>query len=138
MCFSFFGILFSFPLIDLLRYILCHQRKNRRFITMFPSIGTQVDLRTLRAIRVLRPLKLVSGIPSEQCCASHRLTMLSSSIKQILFSILSNFIPYFPLVGINSFLAFLVFLVQNIVEILVMIMFGSIQFINNFLSFFSF
>ncbi|XP_031638629.1 voltage-dependent calcium channel type A subunit alpha-1 isoform X8 [Contarinia nasturtii] len=36
------------------------------FITMFPSIGTQVDLRTLRAIRVLRPLKLVSGIPSLQ------------------------------------------------------------------------
>lgn len=32
---------------------------------MFPAIGTQVDLRTLRAIRVLRPLKLVSGIPSE-------------------------------------------------------------------------
>ena len=24
-----------------------------------------VDLRTLRAIRVLRPLKLVSGVPSE-------------------------------------------------------------------------
>lgn len=27
--------------------------------------GAEVDLRTLRAIRVLRPLKLVSGIPSE-------------------------------------------------------------------------
>lgn len=27
--------------------------------------NTHVDLRTLRAVRVLRPLKLVSGIPSE-------------------------------------------------------------------------
>lgn len=29
--------------------------------------NTHVDLRTLRAVRVLRPLKLVSGIPSEHC-----------------------------------------------------------------------
>lgn len=39
-----------------------------RFITMIPWTGPggpEVDLRTLRAIRVLRPLKLVSGIPSE-------------------------------------------------------------------------
>ncbi|XP_065171189.1 voltage-dependent calcium channel type A subunit alpha-1-like isoform X8 [Atheta coriaria] len=36
------------------------------FITMFPQEIIAVDLRTLRAIRVLRPLKLVSGIPSLQ------------------------------------------------------------------------
>ncbi len=36
------------------------------FITLFISTdGTNFDLRTLRAIRVLRPLKLVSGIPSK-------------------------------------------------------------------------
>uniref|UniRef100_A0A8C2DYZ0 Voltage-dependent P/Q-type calcium channel subunit alpha-1A n=1 Tax=Cyprinus carpio TaxID=7962 RepID=A0A8C2DYZ0_CYPCA len=29
------------------------------------TVGTDLDLRTLRAVRVLRPLKLVSGIPSE-------------------------------------------------------------------------
>lgn len=29
------------------------------------TAGTDFDLRTLRAVRVLRPLKLVSGIPSE-------------------------------------------------------------------------
>jgi hypothetical protein len=35
------------------------------FITIFISTdGTNFDLRTLRAVRVLRPLKLVSGIPS--------------------------------------------------------------------------
>lgn len=38
---------------------------ERRFMTQFPQLGPEVDLRTLRAIRVLRPLKLVSGIPSE-------------------------------------------------------------------------
>ncbi|XP_043464353.1 voltage-dependent calcium channel type A subunit alpha-1 isoform X7 [Leptopilina heterotoma] len=37
------------------------------FITAFPhGINLDMDLRTLRAIRVLRPLKLVSGIPSLQ------------------------------------------------------------------------
>ncbi|XP_063695784.1 voltage-dependent calcium channel type A subunit alpha-1 isoform X3 [Culicoides brevitarsis] len=37
------------------------------FITLAPiEAGQGVDLRTLRAIRVLRPLKLVSGIPSLQ------------------------------------------------------------------------
>lgn len=36
------------------------------FLTMFPQDLVAVDLRTLRAIRVLRPLKLVSGIPSLQ------------------------------------------------------------------------
>ncbi|KAH8416477.1 hypothetical protein KR222_005300 [Zaprionus bogoriensis] len=36
------------------------------FVTLYPNLGPEVDLRTLRAIRVLRPLKLVSGIPSLQ------------------------------------------------------------------------
>ncbi|XP_050304148.1 voltage-dependent calcium channel type A subunit alpha-1 isoform X3 [Anthonomus grandis grandis] len=36
------------------------------FLTQFPQDLIAVDLRTLRAIRVLRPLKLVSGIPSLQ------------------------------------------------------------------------
>ncbi|XP_022254974.1 voltage-dependent calcium channel type A subunit alpha-1-like [Limulus polyphemus] len=36
------------------------------FITSYASDKLEVDLRTLRAIRVLRPLKLVSGIPSLQ------------------------------------------------------------------------
>lgn len=33
--------------------------------SILSSVGSQLDLRTLRAVRVLRPLKLVSGIPSE-------------------------------------------------------------------------
>ena len=44
----------------------CDVIRLRRFITMFPTGGatTNFDLRTLRAVRVLRPLKLVSGVPS--------------------------------------------------------------------------
>lgn len=43
---------------------------NLSFFSPFPfrilaTAGTDFDLRTLRAVRVLRPLKLVSGIPSE-------------------------------------------------------------------------
>lgn len=34
------------------------------------TAGTDFDLRTLRAVRVLRPLKLVSGIPSESGTSS--------------------------------------------------------------------
>lgn len=33
--------------------------------SILATAGTDFDLRTLRAVRVLRPLKLVSGIPSE-------------------------------------------------------------------------
>ncbi|XP_074655928.1 voltage-dependent calcium channel type A subunit alpha-1-like [Tubulanus polymorphus] len=36
------------------------------FITLFANNQSSFDLRTLRAVRVLRPLKLVSGIPSLQ------------------------------------------------------------------------
>lgn len=39
-------------------------------VCLFPfrilsTVGSDFDLRTLRAVRVLRPLKLVSGIPSK-------------------------------------------------------------------------
>lgn len=36
-----------------------------RLITMYPAIGEKVNLKILRAIRVLRPLKLVSRVPSK-------------------------------------------------------------------------
>lgn len=35
------------------------------FARILATAGTDFDLRTLRAVRVLRPLKLVSGIPSK-------------------------------------------------------------------------
>lgn len=38
---------------------LCMSRR------ILAKVGSDFDLRTLRAVRVLRPLKLVSGIPSK-------------------------------------------------------------------------
>ncbi|KAL7844089.1 hypothetical protein SRHO_G00226280 [Serrasalmus rhombeus] len=40
---------------------MCHV-----FLRILATVGSDFDLRTLRAVRVLRPLKLVSGIPSLQ------------------------------------------------------------------------
>lgn len=54
----------------------CAAPSQRRPCSLFcphrilATAGTDFDLRTLRAVRVLRPLKLVSGIPSE-CGRSH-------------------------------------------------------------------
>ncbi|KAL3218382.1 hypothetical protein MRX96_031572 [Rhipicephalus microplus] len=44
------------------------------FVTYFVPEDLDLDLRTLRAIRVLRPLKLVSGIPKEVILAEERTT----------------------------------------------------------------
>ena len=51
--------------MSLLRYItiLSSEADPLRSVAGKPEDG--VDLRTLRAIRVLRPLKLVSGVPSK-------------------------------------------------------------------------
>lgn len=43
----------------------------RILATAGAHMNIPVDLRTLRAVRVLRPLKLVSGIPSEYTTRSH-------------------------------------------------------------------
>lgn len=40
-------------------------RQPIRLITMVPAIGKQMNLKILRAIRVLRPLKLVARVPSK-------------------------------------------------------------------------
>ena len=47
--------------------ILCHHA-DWMFVCVYrilAKVGSDFDLRTLRAVRVLRPLKLVSGIPSK-------------------------------------------------------------------------
>ncbi|CAG0883533.1 unnamed protein product [Cyprideis torosa] len=62
------------------------------FITIFLKAPTNldVDLRTLRAIRVLRPLKLVSGIPSKLLLPSR---MYSRSLQVVLKSIIKAMAP---------------------------------------------
>lgn len=51
-----------------LHFTTCHINtltSSRILATAGAHMNIPVDLRTLRAVRVLRPLKLVSGIPSE-------------------------------------------------------------------------
>ncbi|KER21036.1 hypothetical protein T265_15185, partial [Opisthorchis viverrini] len=50
----------SLRFLCLSKFIPCSSIK---FLTMFMTSGSGVNLRTLRAVRVLRPLKLVSGVP---------------------------------------------------------------------------
>uniref|UniRef100_P56698-2 Isoform 2 of Probable voltage-dependent N-type calcium channel subunit alpha-1B n=1 Tax=Diplobatis ommata TaxID=1870830 RepID=P56698-2 len=57
------------------------------------TIGTDFDLRTLRAVRVLRPLKLVSGIPS---------------LQVVLKSIMKAMVPLLQ-IGLLLFFAILMF-----------------------------
>ncbi|KAK5865360.1 hypothetical protein PBY51_019639 [Eleginops maclovinus] len=57
------------------------------------EVGSQLDLRTLRAVRVLRPLKLVSGIPS---------------LQVVLKSIMKAMIPLLQ-IGLLLFVAILMF-----------------------------
>ncbi|XP_065811379.1 calcium channel, voltage-dependent, P/Q type, alpha 1A subunit, b isoform X10 [Labrus bergylta] len=57
------------------------------------SLGSQFDLKTLRAVRVLRPLKLVSGIPS---------------LQVVLKSIMKAMIPLLQ-IGLLLFVAILMF-----------------------------
>ncbi|XP_052406392.1 voltage-dependent P/Q-type calcium channel subunit alpha-1A isoform X14 [Carassius gibelio] len=57
------------------------------------TVGTDLDLRTLRAVRVLRPLKLVSGIPS---------------LQVVLKSIMKAMIPLLQ-IGLLLFFAILMF-----------------------------
>ncbi|XP_068617016.1 voltage-dependent N-type calcium channel subunit alpha-1B-like [Brachionichthys hirsutus] len=60
---------------------------------IFATVGTDFDLRTLRAVRVLRPLKLVSGIPS---------------LQVVLKSIMKAMVPLLQ-IGLLLFFAILMF-----------------------------
>ncbi|KAJ8363179.1 hypothetical protein SKAU_G00120100 [Synaphobranchus kaupii] len=62
-------------------------------ISILSSVGSEFDLRTLRAVRVLRPLKLVSGIPS---------------LQVVLKSIMKAMIPLLQ-IGLLLFFAILMF-----------------------------
>lgn len=87
-------------MINWMRFLLI------RIIALFPELGAKINLRTLRAIRVLRPLKLVSGIPSKllkKNCAfqviwnklifGHNWTFHLVGLQVVLFSILKAMAP---------------------------------------------
>ncbi|XP_031638409.1 voltage-dependent calcium channel type A subunit alpha-1-like isoform X2 [Contarinia nasturtii] len=62
-------------------------------MALFPALRSMIDLKTLQAIRVLRPLKLVSGIPS---------------LQVVLFSILKAMAPLLQ-IGLLVLFAIVIF-----------------------------
>lgn len=54
------------------------------------TVGSDFDLRTLRAVRVLRPLKLVSGIPSKSLEDVHAICFFFFKKNSITLSIYSQ------------------------------------------------
>nr|QQY02546.1 voltage-dependent N-type calcium channel subunit alpha-1B [Cryptocotyle lingua] len=71
------------------------------FLTMFMTTGSGVNLRTLRAVRVLRPLKLVSGVPSLQVVLTSILKAMAPLLQigiLVLFAIL-----IFAIIGLEFY-----------------------------------
>ncbi|XP_010790973.1 probable voltage-dependent N-type calcium channel subunit alpha-1B [Notothenia coriiceps] len=67
-------------------------------LRILATVGTDFDLRTLRAVRVLRPLKLVSGIPS---------------LQVVLKSIMKAMVPLLQ-IGLLLFFAILMFAIIGV------------------------
>ena len=53
-----------------------------------------VDLKILRSIRVLRPLKLVSGVPSKLPCILSTLAFVSLPTVNVVLTPISFFLPF--------------------------------------------
>ena len=79
-----------------------HDLKTR-FITIFADedIDIGIDLRTLRAIRVLRPLKLVSGVPSLQVVLKSILKAMAPLLQIALLVLFA--IVIFAIIGLEFY-----------------------------------
>lgn len=73
-----------------------------RIVTMFPEVGARMNLKILRAIRVLRPLKLVARVPSMYKCFACYFDIRTNysfrrnlilGLQVVLFSILKAMAP---------------------------------------------
>ncbi|KAH9505340.1 hypothetical protein Btru_058406 [Bulinus truncatus] len=73
------------------------------FITIFASSGSSgaFDLRTLRAVRVLRPLKLVSGIPSLQVVLKSIIRAMAPLLQVCLLVLFA--IVIFAIIGLEFY-----------------------------------
>lgn len=72
------------------------------FVTIFISTeGTNFDLRTLRAVRVLRPLKLVSGIPSLQVVVKSIIKAMAPLLQIALLVLFA--IVIFAIIGLEFY-----------------------------------
>uniref|UniRef100_A0A671Q3G9 Voltage-dependent N-type calcium channel subunit alpha n=1 Tax=Sinocyclocheilus anshuiensis TaxID=1608454 RepID=A0A671Q3G9_9TELE len=66
------------------------------------AVGSQFDLRTLRAVRVLRPLKLVSGIPSLQVVLK---SIMKAMVPLLQIGLLLFFaIVMFAIIGVEFYM----------------------------------
>ncbi|KTF85205.1 hypothetical protein cypCar_00024575, partial [Cyprinus carpio] len=66
------------------------------------TLGSQFDLRTLRAVRVLRPLKLVSGIPSLQVVLK---SIMKAMVPLLQIGLLLFFaIVMFAIIGVEFYM----------------------------------
>ncbi|XP_028274065.1 voltage-dependent N-type calcium channel subunit alpha-1B isoform X1 [Parambassis ranga] len=66
------------------------------------TVGSQFDLRTLRAVRVLRPLKLVSGIPSLQVVLK---SIMKAMVPLLQIGLLLFFaIVMFAIIGVEFYM----------------------------------
>lgn len=74
-----------------------------RFVTLFADadIDLGIDLRTLRAIRVLRPLKLVSGVPSLQVVLKSILKAMAPLLQIALLVLFA--IVIFAIIGLEFY-----------------------------------
>uniref|UniRef100_A0A2C9MAT1 EF-hand domain-containing protein n=2 Tax=Biomphalaria glabrata TaxID=6526 RepID=A0A2C9MAT1_BIOGL len=73
------------------------------FITIFAAAGSSgaFDLRTLRAVRVLRPLKLVSGIPSLQVVLKSIIRAMAPLLQVCLLVLFA--IVIFAIIGLDFY-----------------------------------
>ncbi|XP_076093874.1 voltage-dependent calcium channel type A subunit alpha-1-like isoform X10 [Mytilus galloprovincialis] len=72
------------------------------FITIYPTTSnSSIDLRTLRAVRVLRPLKLVSGIPSLQVVLKSIIRAMAPLLQVCLLVLFA--IVMFAIVGLEFY-----------------------------------
>lgn len=89
-------------------------------------MGSDFDLRTLRAVRVLRPLKLVSGIPSECVEANllfvmhfplvitdNSLRLCGLGLQVVLKSIMKAMVPLLQ-IGLLLFFAIVMFAIIGV------------------------
>ncbi|KAL1253195.1 hypothetical protein QQF64_017888, partial [Cirrhinus molitorella] len=73
-----------------------------RGLMILTTVGSQFDLRTLRAVRVLRPLKLVSGIPSLQVVLK---SIMKAMVPLLQIGLLLFFaIVMFAIIGVEFYM----------------------------------
>ncbi|KAM7393228.1 hypothetical protein PAMA_008058 [Pampus argenteus] len=79
-----------------------HKNTVNKDVLILAKVGSDFDLRTLRAVRVLRPLKLVSGIPSLQVVLK---SIMKAMVPLLQIGLLLFFaIVMFAIIGVEFYM----------------------------------